>query len=558
MKLNKGFQLLLFPAWVGEPVSRFDITAGLTAAIISLPLAITFGTISGLGPAAGIYGSVILGIVASLFGGTKSLITEPTGPMTVMATALVIQHRAMDPNFDIYGISAIILLAGIFQFLFGYVKLGKYITMMPYPVISGFMTGIGVLLVLQQVPGILGIMVQGTNTWERSVVMVQQATQLNGFEVIIGVSTLLILLFYPKSWKKLIPPHVPALLIVTILSATVFRSWNISTIGVFEIGLPRFRFPWISFPYIRIILVESILLALLGSIDTLLTAMISDSLTRNHHDSDRELMGQGIANVTSGLFGGLPGAGATMGTVVTIQNGSKSPAAGLFRGLFLFICVTVLHPWLRFIPSAAIAAIGIKVGLDILDWSFIRKAHKISLSTFVIMISVLVVTVFIDLLVAVGVGVFIANVLTIEKISGLAKIRVSAIDTSGGEISLTQEEQILLERHQGSMVLMHFSGPMIFGIGQAMAREASSLEQSMNVLILDMTDVTYMDSTIALSISNMIKDANDKKTKVYMSGLKERDRNLFTTLNLLEMIQETGTRLEGLQLGSKEIIHRHY
>jgi len=338
-----------------------------------------------------------------------------------------------------------------------------------------------------------------------------------------------------------------------VLSASIFQSWQFGVIGGFENGFPQFRFPWRSFAYFRIILIEAILLALLGSIDTLLTSMISDSLTRNHHDSNRELMGQGLANLTSGLFGGLPGAGATMGTVVTIQNGSRGPGAGLLRGLFLFVGVSVLRPWLQFIPTAALAAIGIKVGLDIIDWSFIRKAHKISLSTFVIMSAVLLVTVFIDLLVAVGVGVFLANVLTIEKISGLAKIHVSAIDTSGGELSLDSEEKELLDQHQGSLVLMHFSGPMIFGIGQAMARESASLEQSMQVLVLDMTDVTYLDSTIALSIENMVKDAKEENTQVYVTGLKDKEKQLFATLSLLDLVVLRETRILALREGSSLI-----
>ncbi|MFN2312710.1 MAG: SulP family inorganic anion transporter, partial [Spirochaetia bacterium] len=378
-----------------------DALGGLTAAIVSLPMALAFGTVSGLGAEAGLYGAIIVGLTAAVFGGTRVLISEPTGPMTVMMTAIVAHGVAMDPARGAELAFVVVILAGVFQIVFGKLRLGRYITMMPYGVISGFMSGIGVLLVVQQFPGMLGLSdVQALIETFRS--FTQDFTVADHLEAAVGIGVFVVLVAYPKSLRRYLPPQLLALLLglaaSILITAAAGPTYGLQTIGAMEIGFPRPHVPAVSFEILGTLLVDAVLLGLLGSIDTLLTATISDNLSSTHHDSDRELVGQGIANFLSGLFGGLPGAGATMGTVVTIQTGARSPLAGIVRTVVLIASVAVFSPVIALIPLAVLSAIAVKVGIDILDWSFLGRAHHISRSTTVIMYLVLGLTVFVDLI----------------------------------------------------------------------------------------------------------------------------------------------------------------
>jgi SulP family sulfate permease len=241
---------------------------------------------------------------------------------------------------------------------------------------------------------------------------------------------------------------------------------------------------------------------------------------------NRELVGQGIGNIVSGLLGGLPGAGATMGTVVNIQVGGRTPRAGIIRAVILTSVVLVLAPLLESIPMAVLAAIAIKVGIDILDWSFLGRAHHISRNATLIMYGVMAMTIFVDLIVAVGVGVFIANILTIEELSNLPSTRVTTVDPSGDRVVMNDEERALLEATKGRVLLFHLSGPMIFGVAQAIAREAAAMRRDSRVLIVDLSDVSMLGTTVALALENVIRDALGTRQPVVVAAQpgKVRDR----------------------------------
>lgn len=513
-----------------------DIFGGLTAAIISLPLALAFGVASGAGAISGLYGAICVGFFAALFGGTPTLISEPTGPMTVVMTAIVASLTASNPDNGLAMAFTVVMLAGVFQIILGAFKLGRYITLMPYSVISGFMSGIGVILIILQIAPFLGQAAPKGGVIGTITAMPQLLQNVNPAEVILGGLTIAIIFLMPKKLKKIVPPQLIALIVGTIVSLTVFQDVEIRRIGEIPLGLPPLQIPTFSSGQITVMLVDAAVLGMLGCIDTLLTAVVSDSLTRTEHQSDKELIGQGIANIISGICGGLPGAGATMGTVVNIQTGATSALSGLTRAVILFIVVLGAARLTEPIPMAVLAGIALKVGIDILDWSFLQRSHKVSAKGSLIMYGVLLLTVFVDLIVAVGVGVFVANILTIDRLSAMQSTEVKLISDTDDDVRLSDTDKQLLDQGQGRILLFCLSGPMIFGVAKAIAREHNAMQDA-DVLVIDLTDVPSMGVTASLSIENVICDAHDKGLAVYLVGASERVQRRLQKLGLFDVLQ---------------------
>jgi sulfate permease, SulP family len=514
---------------------RGDIFGGVTAAIISLPLALAFGVASGAGPIAGLYGAVCVGFFAALFGGTPTLISEPTGPMTVVMTAIVAKLTASDPENGLAMAFTAVMLAGVFQIIFGIFKLGKYITLMPYSVISGFMSGIGVILIILQIAPFLGQAAPKGGVIGTLQNLPQLLANINPAEAILGALTLAILFLTPSKLKRFIPPQLLALIIGTLVSLFLFSNIEIRRIGEIPMGLPALQMPIFSIDHLTEIFVDAVVLGMLGCIDTLLTAVIADSITRTQHNSDKELIGQGLGNLVSGICGGLPGAGATMGTVVNIQTGAQTALSGLTRATILLVVVLWAAGLTSSIPMAVLAGIALKVGIDILDWSFLKRAHKVSLKGTLIMYGVLLLTVLVDLIVAVGVGVFIANILTIERLSSLQSQDVKAISDADDEVPLSAEEKRLLDLADGRVLLFYLSGPMIFGLSKAIAREHTAMKEH-DVLILDLSDVPLLGVTASLAIENAIKDALDSNRQVFIVGATSKIQQRLERLGILDLL----------------------
>jgi SulP family sulfate permease len=514
---------------------RGDIFGGLTAAIVSLPLALAFGVASGAGAISGLYGAVCVGFFAALFGGTPTLISEPTGPMTVVMTAIVASLTARNPELGLPMAFTVVMLAGIFQILFGIFKMGKYITLMPYSVISGFMSGIGVILIILQIPPFLGQAAPKGGVLGTVQKIPELLSNINPPEAILGAITLAIIFLMPSKFKRFVPPQLLALVIGTLISLFFFQGVEIRRIGDIPVGLPTLQMPTFSAAQMITMLVDGAVLGMLGCIDTLLTAVIADSLTRTEHKSNKELIGQGIGNLVSGICGGLPGAGATMGTVVNIQTGATTALSGITRALILLVVVLWAAGLTKSIPMAVLAGIALKVGIDILDWSFLKRSHKISLKGTLIMYGVLLLTVFVDLIVAVGVGVFIANILTIDRLSELQAQEVKTITDNDDEILLSPEEKRLLNQANGRIILFYLSGPMIFGVSKAIAREHTAMKEA-DVLILDLSDVPLLGVTASLAIENAIKDAIDKGLQVFIVGATSKIQHRLERLGILAQI----------------------
>jgi SulP family sulfate permease len=529
-----------------------DLFGGVTAAIVSLPLALAFGVASGAGAVAGLYGAVFVGLFAALFGGTPTLISEPTGPMTVVMTAVLTSLIATNPDNGLAMAFTVVMIAGLFQITLGVLKLGKYITLMPYSVISGFMSGIGVILILLQLAPFLGQATPPGGVSATLFALPELWANIHPTETLLGVLTLLVLFFMPKKWSKVVPPQLLALVLVTAISLWFFTDVDIRRIGEIPLGLPALILPTFTADQITTMMLDGIVLGTLGCIDSLLTAVISDSLTRQEHKSDKELVGQGVGNLVSGLFGGLPGAGATMGTVVNIQTGATSALSGLVRAVVLLVVILGAAKLTENIPLAVLAGIALKVGLNILDWSFVKRAHRVNWQAALIMYGVMLLTIFVDLIVAVGLGVFIANIITIEQLSALQSKNVKSISDSDDRISLSEEEKSLLKQAKDKILMMYLSGPMIFGVSKAIAREHRAIAKYQSVL-LDLSDVPHMDTTVSLAIENVIKQAVELNKQVYMVKPGNQAFETLEKLGVFELMplaHVKDTRIAALKLAA--------
>lgn len=539
---------------------RGDVLGGLTAAVVALPLALAFGN-AALGPGGaiyGLYGAVVVGFLAALFGGTPAQVSGPTGPMSVTVASVVATLAAAGVSDNLSAgeiiplVMAAVVLGGLFQIIFGILKLGKYITLVPYSVVSGFMSGIGVIIICLQIGPLLGISTKGG-------VLASLSTVVSGFEpngaaIGVAIMTLGIVFLTPRKISQWVPSPLLALLIVTPLSLFlgVDAIDRIGSAGPIPEGLPSLTIPSFN-QYGGIILKAGLVLAALGAIDSLLTSLVADNISQTRHNSDRELIGQGIGNAVAGLFSGLPGAGATMRTVINVKSGGSTPLSGMVHSIVLLLVLLGAGPLAEKIPEALLAGILIKVGLDIIDWGFLLRAHKLSLKTATVMYGVLLMTVFWDLISAVLVGVFVANMLTIDSITqtqleGMEED--NPIQARDEDLqSLPNDEQSLLDSCSGEVMLFRLKGPLSFGAAKGIT-ERMMLVRNYKVLILDITDVPRLGVTATLALEDMIQEAKLNSRKAYVAGATGRVKERLSKFGVEGLI---GTRKEALELAVNEV-----
>jgi len=521
---------------------RGDLFGGVTAAVIALPMALAFGVASGAGAEAGLYGAVLIGLFAAVFGGTPTLISEPTGPMTVVFTAVIATMIAANPEDGMAMAFTTVMLTGVFQMLFGILKLGRYVTMMPYTVISGFMSGIGFILIIIQMPPLLGYASPPGGVLGSLGALPELVQQLKPGELLLGVLSLAILFLMPKRLRRWMPPQLLALIVGTLLAIWLIGDGGYREIGAIPGGLPQLQLPIFTPEQLQTIVIDALVLAMLGAIDALLTSVIADSLTRTQHNSDKELMGQGLGNLASGLCGGLPGAGATMGTVVNIQTGARTALSGITRALILAVIVFGASGLVQDIPKAVLAGIAIKVGIDIIDWGFLRRAHRVSLRGSMIMYGVIAMTVFVDLITAVGIGLFVANILTIRRLvdlqaEGVRLLGLPEVDDDSSCPNATAEEKKIIGDPSNGVALLCLSGPLIFGAAKAVTRQQHALVDARS-LVVDLTDVPHVGVTTSLALETTIREALERGCRVYLSGLNEQARRRFESLGLLQVLPQ--------------------
>jgi SulP family sulfate permease len=518
---------------------RGDLYGGLTAAVVALPLALAFGVSSGAGPVAGLYGAILVGFFAALFGGTPSQISGPTGPMTVVLAAVFTQYTSLYPEQPTLGAAlafTVVVMGGGFQILFGLLRVGRYISLVPAPVISGFMSGIGVIIILLQLAPLLGHASLGSPLAAAKALpeLVQQPVP---DALVLSVLTLAIVYFLPKRINHIVPAPLLALVIGTGALLLFFPAGHATTLGEIPSGLPTFQLPVIELHLLASMIKSALMLATLGSIDSLLTSLVADNMTRTHHRSDRELIGQGIGNVATGLFGGLPGAGATMRTVVNIRAGGVTPLSGALHALVLLAIALGAGPMASHIPHAVLAGILIKVGTDIIDWDYLKRLRHAPRAGVIMMFTVLIITVFVDLITAVAIGVIMASLVFMKRVTDLQLESITAITDPQEESPLTDEEAVVMEQAHGRLLLFHLGGPMSFSSAKGMARRLAGFDEY-DALVLDMTDVPVIDYTTSRAIEDMIHDAQDRGRHAFLVGARPAVAKLLDQQRVLEQLPE--------------------
>ena len=508
---------------------RGDIFGGITAAIVALPMALAFGVASGAGPLAGLYGAIFVGLFAALFGGTPAQVSGPTGPMTVVM-AILFTRFAHEPAM----VFTVVMLGGLFQVLFGLLRFGRYINLVPYPVISGFMSGIGCIIIILQLAPFFGHSPSSSAILERVAGLPSVIGNPVMQALVPGTIALAIVYLTPARIRQYIPPAIIALIISSVAAMLWFPLAPV--IGEIPSGLPQIRVPDFTLADFPLIIRYALILAFLGSIDSLLTSLVADSMTRTHHDSDRELIGQGIGNFTSGMFGGIPGAGATMRTVVNIRSGGRTPLSGAVHALVLFLIVIGFSGLVSHVPHAVLAGILIKVGIDIIDWRYLKRVTRAPKAGVFIMLTTLVLTVAVDLITAVAAGMIMASVLFVKRMADAQMQSMKLIFDPGHVDDLTPEESEILERAGGRIVLFHLEGPMSFGSAKDIARVLrSSVKQ--DILIIDLSDVPFIDSSASITLEEVIQDIHAQNDIVILCGLRQKVSDVLGKIGVTRLIK---------------------
>lgn len=478
-----------------------DFFGGLTAGIVALPLALAFGVASGFGAVAGLYGAIAVGFLAALFGGTPTQVSGPTGPMTVIFAAAIVAFPANSS-----AVLGVVLLAGILQIVFGFLKVGVFVRYIPYPVISGFMSGIGIIIILIQLHPLLGA-ASVSSPIEAVLRLPQALSNVNIYSVVLALVTMAIVFGSPPRLTKVVPSPLLALLGGSLL-AIVF-DFPVATIGDIPSGMPDFGLPLFSPALLPKIIPMALALAVLGVIDSLLTSVVADSMTKTRHDSNRELIGQGIGNIVASFIGGLPGAGATMRTVINIKAGGTSRISGMTHSIFLVAILLGLGPYAALIPLPVLAGILMKVGADILDYRLLRMVRRVPRQDLAVMVTVFVMTVFVDLIVAVGVGVTLASLMITYRISSQSQIDVTGVPQQEWHRDL---ERSLEEETDYGIRTLSVMGAFFFGTTAKMQEQVSKLIGT-KVVIINCLDVPFMDLSGFFALSEMIDRLQNEKIK---------------------------------------------
>ena len=511
---------------------RGDIYGGITAAVVALPLALAFGVASGIGPIAGLYGAIAVGFFAAVFGGTPSQVSGPTGPMTVVMAIIVAEHADNLPEAF-----TIVFLAGLIQIFLGVIKVGRFVSYTPYPVVSGFMSGIGVIIILIQTLPFFGLASAPGGPLGAIAQWSQIPLALNLDALTLSIISLAIMIMWPTKLRKLLPPALASLIVGSLLGLFIFGGAPI--IGAVPTGLPDLYIPTPSIFTIPSLIQPALILALLGCIDSLLTSLVADSLTRTRHNSNKELIGQGLGNMAAGIIGGLPGAGATMRTVVNVKAGGTTPISGAFHSIVLLSLLLGLGSLAANIPHAVLSGILIKVGWDIVDWRFLTKIRIAPRPEVFVMLATLGLTVFVDLIVAVAVGLILASFVTslwLEK-KELKGIYTLATLDKYDKLSEAEKKEILNLRGEVNIVIL--SGNLSYASARALMTHISAEPKGHKATIFDFSHMTYVDTSAALAIEEAIEMTLETTEGIFISGLAEPVSSTMLSLKVLKAVPKT-------------------
>lgn len=553
-----------------------DIFGGITAGIVALPLALAFGiqafggiddpAASSMGALAGLVGATLLGFFAALFGGTHSQISGPTGPMTVITASLVSGVWASSHgSFSevLLAMSLAGMFCGLFQILFGIIKIGKYVRYIPYPVLSGFMSGIGIIIILQQLYPLVGL--------KSPVMTIDMITELptrvaGGISLSalwLGLGTIAIIYLFPLLTKK-IPATLVALIVMTVVSLFMDLPEKL-TIGNIPAGLPVPFFAkegielagidWLGI--LKASIIPGLTLAGLGSIDTLLTSVVADNITKTHHNSNKELVGQGIGNIVSGLFCGIAGAGATMRTVVNVKSGGRTQLSGMVHSLFLLAILLGLGSLVKYVPLSVLAGILITVGWGIIDFKGFKDLLRIPKADAFVLVVVFLLTVFVDLLTAVGIGMVIACVLFMKRASDLVEGGYSSSVMTDSDLRRGlpappqadfdkskpwSDEGGITDEMLKHIYIQRLNGPIFFGSITKFQEVMNDIPEDATVVIIRMRLVSFMDQSGLYAMETAIKDLQARGIMVLMTIIQPQPLYMLKTMKLIpEVVPEEHT-----------------
>ncbi|MFD0861550.1 SulP family inorganic anion transporter [Sungkyunkwania multivorans] len=512
-----------------------DFTGGLVAGVVALPLALAFGVQSGMGATAGLYGAIAVGIFAALFGGTATQASGPTGPMTVVSATLV--AAAIEMNGTLENAMGIIvltfLLGGLFQIIFGFLNIANYVKYFPYPVVSGFMSGVGLIIVILQL-----FPFSGLGSAKSTLAVMQDLPRLfseaNPYALLLGGITIAVYYLFPKITKA-IPSALVALITASLIA--YFAKIDVPLIGEIPSGLPSLQLGGIleiDPSAFSIIIEYAIVLAVLGSIDSLLTSVIADNMTKTRHNSNRELIGQGIGNMLAAIIGGIPGAGATKGTVVNINAGGKTRLSGILHGVFLLAVLLGLGQLAAHIPLCVLAGLLIPIGFKIVDFKGLKHLKKVPKADAVVLILVLLITTFGSLIQAVGIGVALACLLFMKKSGDLSEqgMEVGNITDFDGS-KPWQDEIAFYENYKDKVIIKHLYGPLFFGFTSYFKDQIKALPTDVKAIIFRMDRVPYIDQSGLYTLEDIIFDLREQKIEVIIVGLKSQPKDMLEAVDII-------------------------
>lgn len=519
-----------------------DLTGGLVAGVVALPLALAFGVQSGLGATAGLYGAIAVGIFAAIFGGTATQASGPTGPMTVVSAALVVVAIEITGSLEAAMpiIIATFLLGGIFQIVFGFLNIASYVKYFPYPVVSGFMSGVGLIIIILQLFPFVGLSSE-KSTWLVIQDLPRLFSDFNWQALVLGGLTVLIYYLFPLVTKA-IPSALVALVGASIVS--FFLDWNVPIIGDIPSGLPAIQLNGIlsiDASAYGLILEFAAVLAVLGSIDSLLTSVIADNMTKTKHNSNRELIGQGIGNAIAAIFGGIPGAGATKGTVVNINSGGRTRVSGTIHGLVLLAVLLGLGTLAGYIPLSVLAGLLIPIGFKIIDTKGLKHLLRVPKADAVVLVLVLLMTTFGSLIQAVGIGLLLASLLFMKRSSDINEkgMKVGTLAGFDGE-KPWQDEIEFYEKYKDKVYIKHLYGSLFFGFTSHFQDEIKNIPEQVKALIIRMDRVPFIDQSGLYALEDAVLDLEKRGVEVILTAVQEQPKDKLLSIDIVPvLISET-------------------
>ena len=499
-----------------------DLMAGIIVGIVALPLAIAFGIASGVTPEKGIITAIVAGLVISLFGGSKVQIGGPTGAFIIIIYGII-------QKYGFEGLTIATLMAGLFLVLFGLLRLGTIIKYIPYPIVVGFTSGIAVTIFTTQIKDLFGLTLPSnpSDFIEKWGVYLQNFNTIDPWCALIGVASVVVIAVTPRFSKK-IPGSLIAIILMTIV-ALLLKNFagvlSIETIGDrFSISneLPAAQVPDMNWETIKSLVSPAITIAILGSIESLLSATVADGVIGDHHDSNTELVAQGLANIASPLFGGIPATGAIARTMTNINNSGKTPVAGIIHAVVLLLIFLFLMPLAKYIPMACLAGVLVVVSYGMCGWRSFLELMKNPKSDVTVLLITFFLTIIFDLTIAIEVGLIIACLLFMKRMSETTDIKAitEEIDLNqDAEFSTGNLDHLIIPQ---GVEVYEINGPYFFGAGNKFEEIMASFGDRPKVRIIRMRKVPFVDSTGIHNLTNLCEMSKKEGIQIVLSGVREK------------------------------------